>query len=271
MLESVKYMTIRDICVKDLYFYQEEQKNELIRFCQDKAISYIPDKDRKSCWQLKGERFIHIQQLPADLVCAPQDMIFAEETLRKFEMGNHDEVMFVMENGLIKGIVHIVDYNNTDLFVEIYRMLLTFENNLRQLLTAHRQKNQDFIDWLQERGKKNSFYRDLYKKSQYKDETEKRLNANPFQTFYLKDLLLFARSKTFIHFSNTDLDDIAEVRNWIAHSKDVTAIKINSKHAVYNINGLKDFIRMTQSFFRIYDELEIILDKMLPQKALLIL
>lgn len=267
MLEAVKYMMIRDICVRDLYFYEEEKTEDLVQFCKEKSISYIPAKDRKSCWRLSGTKFVHIPKLPKSLICQPQDPIFSGTTLEKFEKDNHDEVMFVVEDNLIKGIVHIVDYNNTDLFVELYRMLLKFENNVRDLLLKHHLKNADFIDWIKQKGKKNYFYNDLYKKSQQENEIEKRKNANTFQTFYLKDLLLFARSKEYIRFSNVELDDISEVRNWVAHSKDATAIKINSKHTVYNIEGLKNFINMTKSFFKIFDELEILIDQINPQKV----
>lgn len=267
MLEAVKYMMIRDICVRDLYFYEEEKTEDLVQFCKEKSISYIPSKDRKSCWKLKGSKFEHIPKLPKSLVCNPESLIFAESTLQKFEQENHDEVMFVVEKGIIKGIVHIVDYNNTNLFVELYRLLLKFENNVRNLLLQRKLGNQDFLGWIKQKGEKNYFYRDLYKKSQKENEVEKRKNANTFQTFYLKDLLLFARSLELLHFSNSDLDDISEIRNWVAHSKDVTAIKINSEHSVYNIKGLKKFIKITKSFFMIYDDLEITLDQLKPQKA----
>lgn len=261
MLEAVKYANIRDICVKDLYYYEKEKEAALIEFCNTNSISYIPAKNRKSCWRLKGNQFVHVPELPKDLVCKPEDLIFADATFNKFNSGNHDEVMFVVEDDLIKGIVHIVDYNNDDLFVALYRMLLNFEYNIRKLLIHHKKSNNDFLNWMKKEGKKNSYYRGLVQKAHRKSEVEKRKNANPFQTFYLKDLLLFARSEDLFQFTNKDLNDLTGIRNWIAHSKDVTHIQPNKEHAVYNIDGLRNFIKMSQSFFTLYEKLELTLEK----------
>lgn len=267
MLERVKYTTIRDICTKDLIFYEKEQADNLAELCKENSISYLPDKDRKTCWQLKGDSFIHLKKIPSKLICAPTYLIFDEHTIDKFEKGgNHDEVMFVVEKNLIKGMVHIIDYNNDDLFVELYRMLLNFENNLRTLLIQKKLKNKDFIQWLKKEGEKEKksnkylYYHKKYQQANRQAEVEKRENANPFQTFYLRDLVQFAFAQQLLSEKGFDIDAISDLRNWIAHAKDITSTKKDPDRTVYNINGLKKFIAIVRSFFKSYEILEIKLD-----------
>ena len=51
-----------------------------------------------------------------------------------------------MENDLIKkGGVHIVDYNSDYTGIELFKALLKFAQNLRQLLLNKYQTNDDFI------------------------------------------------------------------------------------------------------------------------------
>lgn len=48
---------------------------------------------------------------------------------------------FVIENEKIVGVVHIVDYNNEFVAVELYRAFFRFENNLRNLLVRKKYNN----------------------------------------------------------------------------------------------------------------------------------
>lgn len=257
MLEPIKYTTISQICIRDLVFYSEANIEKLKKFCVDNSITYLPSPDRKTCYRLQGDEFVHIREIPMELVCYPTDFIFTDEMIEKFNIGNHDEVMFVMEDNLIKGVVHIVDYNNDDLYVELFRMLLKFENYLRKTLLKSGFTNDDFIDWIGYKSKKSHHYKDTLAKLLKESEIKKRENSNPFQTFLLRDLVLFAIKKRILSTDEIDLDSVTILRNWIAHSKDVIAFNPNSDHPVYNIEGLKTFIASVRSFFRSFDALEI--------------
>lgn len=267
MLESVRYSTISDICVTDLFFYDENKKNDLVKFCRGYKISYLPDRDRNSCWELTDSDFKHIESIPANFSCSPTDLIFDNKTIEKFKQGNQDEVMFVVENNMIKGVVHIVDYNNPDIYVELYRMLLKFEQNLRKLLIENGYKNEDILEWFDMKGRKettsNARKHFKHKVNYYNgdEEKKKRINANPFQTFLLSELLYFIIDFQLVEISEDDEEKIRELRNWIAHSKDVTTIRPNLEHPVYNIKGLKSFIDLVKSFFNSYDVLELNLEK----------
>jgi hypothetical protein len=42
MIENIKYATISQIYVKDLKFYNEDNKHELISLCSELGIIFIP-------------------------------------------------------------------------------------------------------------------------------------------------------------------------------------------------------------------------------------
>ena len=261
MLEPIKYTTVSQICIRDLIFYSAEKHEEVLQFCADNAITFVPSSDRISCYKLVNGEFVLFRDIPDELICFPTDFIFTDGMIEKFRNGNHDEVLFVMEDDLIKGVVHIVDYNNDNLYVEIFRMLLKFENNLRQLLIKSGYTNNDFMKWMGEKAKYNKYYEVSYDKMMQQHAVEKRENSNPFQTFLLRDLVMFATIKKLFDRNEINLDKITILRNWIAHSKDVISINPNSDHPVYNIEGLKVFISSVRAFFRSYDYLEMKLNE----------
>lgn len=270
MLDRLKYFMIRDICMTDLTFYDKDDEERQIDFCTKNNITYLPARDRKSCYQLVDGKFEHVEAVPENAQCTPEDLIFKDETIGKFEAdGNHDEVLFVMEDDYIKGIVHIVDYNNPQLYVELYRMLLAFENNLRKVLKRKRYVNDDLIIWLSERSKdqtlgqgERNYYTKAYNRHTSSQEERRRHQTNPFQTFYLKELLQFMFSEQLVIGTIREVEDISDVRNWVAHSRDVTAIHPDSEHPVYNIQGLKRFINQVRLFFKVNDRLLMVLEGM---------
>jgi len=256
MLEPIKYTTISSICVRDIVFYEKNNVENLIQFCKLNHISYLPGKDRQSCYKLNENTFELIEKIPEELICYPQDLIFSHSTIKKFTNGNHDEVMFVMEDGFIKGVVHIVDYNNNDLYVELFRLLLKFEKNIRQLLEKYGKKNEDVLNYFESESLNSSFF--LEKVEYYKSESGKAriLNSNIFEAFYLRDLLLFCFYSNILNKRDVNLNKITAIRNWVAHSREVIYINPDTKHPIYNIKGLKEFVENVQSLFKAFDHVE---------------
>ncbi|PWK19085.1 hypothetical protein [Xanthomarina spongicola] len=256
MLEPIKYTTISSICVRDIIFYEKTNDEYLISFCKLNHISYLPGKDRRSCYKLNGNKFELIKKIPEELICYPHDLIFSESTIRKFTNGNHDEVMFVMDRGMIKAVVHIVDYNNNELYVELFRLLLKFEKNVRKLLEKCGKKNEDVLEYFEIESLNSTFF--LEKIEYYKSESGKSriLNSNIFEAFYLRDLLLFSYHANILDKRDVNLKKITTIRNWVAHSREVIYINPDSKHPIYNIEGLKEFVENVQSLFRAFDHVE---------------
>lgn len=269
MIENIKYATISQIYVKDLKFYSHENEKDLITLCSELGISFIPDKDRNTIYKLIDNKFVK-SKLTEDLKCNPYDRIFDIETLNKFEKGNHDEVLFVIDNNKIKGVVHIVDYNNEFIYFEFYKLIFHFEKNLRDLLIKFNETNDNLIEWMLERSKLSSnnttreFWNKRYEQCMPNDSKKrgnlikKRRECSPFQTFYLNDLLHYSCSKGYIsQVVKKNIDAINKVRNWVAHNQEIIS-KNESKIEIplYNIDGLKKFIIDANLFFEAYEEVE---------------
>lgn len=76
MLEPVRYTNIGDICVTELIFYDEDKEEELMKYCQNFKISYIPDKSREKCWKINNGIFEELKEIPEEYTCRPTDQIF---------------------------------------------------------------------------------------------------------------------------------------------------------------------------------------------------
>jgi len=262
MMETIKYATISNIYIKDLIFYQEGNELELINFCDTNGISYLPDKDRKSIFKLENNDFIKVP-LSSHLTCQPFDRLFDLKTLSKFENGDHDEVLFVVEDKLIKGVVHLVDYNDDFLNLEFYKASYYFERMLRDFLVKRGENNQTLLKWMSIKGKESKYWENRYNQcvpinnSKRQQLEQKRKDLKAFQTFYLNDLLFFAASKALV--SNEfkqNIEGVKQVRNWVAHSKDLTHRSNEVGKPLYKINDLKNFVDYANQFFECYEELE---------------
>ncbi len=76
--------------------------------------------------------------------------------------------------------------------------------------------------------------------------------ANLFQTFNFRDLLNFANDKNILHLSEGDIDDVSDIRNSLAHNRDVTSQMEDNGAIVYDFVGLKIFAEKMRSFFNTY-------------------
>ena len=255
MIRKLKYAIIADIGNFNPIVYGDYKKEELAQMCLDNGINYLPHRSRKSVYKLVRNHFVEAK-IEDYLKVNPYDRLFDQETINKFEKVNSNELRFIMENDEIKGVIHIIDYNNDFIDVELFKALLQFETNLRQLLIGKRMTNESFISWVSDNPESSingsHWNRRLY---QLENQKEERDNANPFQTFYLKELLLFADSKNLLKLYNAEIEDINELRNSLAHNKDVISHTEKNGSIIYNFEGLQTFANRMKAFFYAYDVL----------------
>ncbi|MDX1699061.1 MAG: hypothetical protein R3250_00515 [Melioribacteraceae bacterium] len=267
MIDTIKYAIISDIYIKDLICFNPQRSDEVKAFCLENGITYVPGEDRKTCYRLENDGFVRYE-LTEDLKCSPTDRLFDQKTIDKFESGSHDEVLFVMDNDCITGVVHIIDYNNEFINVNFYHAVYLFEVMLRKLLVNNKESNQSIIEWMKDKGKSEKYWLGRYNQCVPKDENkrineeQKRKDFGDFQTFYLNDLIHFVASKGLVSedFTN-NLNAIVQIRNWVAHNKDLTHRSSELSRPLYLIKELKDFVRHTKAFIQFYEELELKLAK----------
>lgn len=263
MIDKIKYATVSNIYVRDLIFYNENDIPDSIKFCEDNNITYLPGKDRKSCYKLIEDEFRSVK-LSTDLVCNPTDLLFDSKTIDKFRSGNHDEVLFVIDKKIIKGVVHVTDYNNSFINFETYKLVYQFENLLRNYLIKKNETNDSLISWMREESQNNSHFKKRYNVCMPSDvskrevEQNRRLNFNPFQTFFLNDLLFFLISKNYAShkFNKGSIESITKVRNWVAHNKDLAHLKFGDQYPIYQIKELEQFAKHINVFLDCCEELE---------------
>jgi hypothetical protein len=263
MIDTIKYATISNIYVKDLIFFDENKEEALKKLCFDYGISYLPNRNRRTCYKLENGIF-KPTELTEDLVCNPYDRLFEDETIKKFENGRHDEVMFVVEEGKIKGVVHIVDYNTEFINYEFYKATYRLEKMLRDLLIKNGETNDSLLEWMRQKAnKKIVFWENRYSQcvpnseERRKEQVRKRKECNPFQTFFFNDLLMFTASKKYVSKDfRKNIEILKEIRNWVAHNKDLAPKNREESHPLYCIDGLKKFVKGARNFFKCYEELE---------------
>lgn len=244
MIDTLKYATISKIYTKDLKFYNPDDTKGSAAFCERYGITYMPDVSRDKCYEFLGDKF-EIRDLSDVPQCSPADLLFSTATLDKFkEAKRADDVLLVTEKDKIKGVVHIVDYNNEFLYFEFYKLVYYFERNLRKLLTLNKESNDSFLAW----GRRGI--------------TENQLQEcralGPFQTFYLLELLSFAMEKGHILMNEEERKAIGKVRNWVAHHPDIllNEKKEEQTDRLYDFSRLEKFVKNVEVFFQHYEILE---------------
>jgi hypothetical protein len=271
MIDIIRYANISKIYTKKLQFYDENEIEKCRKFCCQYGITYLPSIDRKSYWELKDNNFIY-KELTDIVCCSPSDLIFDLHTLEKFKDANSDNVLFVTNENKIVGVVHIVDYNQDEIYFEFYKLLFNFEKMIRELLKTKKVTDDTFLLYIKKKAedKKNTqkskeywFYRYI----EYVGDTEgkkiekikSRSILGPFQSYYLRDLLLFALHNKYLNSINVEV--LTFLRNRIAHTNDIIKKdKTENEGHLYNFDGLHEFIQKSLLFFDYYLHLEEVLD-----------
>lgn len=254
MINKLRYATIADIGVYSVRYYEDLPKAESIEFCLQNGISYLPSKNKQEVYKFTGKDF-EKQNLKEEFKVFPNDLLFSEKTLEKFKKVNHNEIRFIVDksNNKIEGVVHIIDYNNEHLLVEFYRALFRFEHNIRRILQQKGKNNEDFLEWMKQKAE-DSNDTDIDWRRRYNDTIAKEWmmkSLNVFQSFFLRDLLLFGFENKLIESPNWEmLLKVSNFRNVIAHAKDLTSHTESEENViVYNFKNLKKFVKNAENFF----------------------
>lgn len=255
MIETLKYANISKIYVKNLFYFDNENIDSCINFCNKFGITHLPSKQKDSIFEYSGDGFI-LKKLGEIQTILPSDLIFNLSTLEKFN-NDTDNVLFVVENNEIIGVVHITDYQNEFVYFELYKLIFRFEKMLRDFLISKGQNNDTFLEYVElksQKGDKDSLhYQQRYK--EYKKFLDENRLCGQFQGFYLGDLINFCNSKKYV---KLDSNSINKVRNFIAHNKEIINTEKDSfEGKFYNFTGLKQFIKFANCFFDNFKQLEL--------------
>lgn len=156
-------------------------------------------------------------------------------------MAHH--VLFVFEKSELAGIVHFSDYNRNLVFIYIYSLLLTFERGLRELLICSELDNEDMVEFFKKHQDGNDYFKgqfEYYSKQKTKKEMKE---LEPFQIFYLKDLIGLTNSNNLLKLPGS----ITDIRNIVMHARNPVRHKdYEIAGLIYDIEYFKNFIEVTK-------------------------
>ncbi len=211
------------IMTSDVVFYDDSFEAECAKYCQERYITYLPSLDDFDiCYRFADSKFQE-ERIDERQKVSVDDDIFDKSVVQKFEA---HQVLFVFEKNELVGVVHFSDYNRNTVSIYIYSLLLAFEKGIRELLIHNGLGNEDMIEFLQ---------------SKIKEEMKE---LEPFQTFYLKDLIKLANSKKILRLS----ESVNDIRNIVMHAKNPVKYKdYEVAGLIYNIESFKNFFKSIKS------------------------
>lgn len=260
-----KPITFADIMERDLYYYDESREDICRRFCEMLRISYLPclsEEPSFYTWNAQKERFEGPNVITHRVSVRAEEEIFQPSVLKKFSYHHHN-VLFVLEEKRLAGVVHIADYNKNAVLLTYYAFLLDFEKKLRELLIFSNKTNEDMVDYYKR------MIDVLYAgpmehcRRQYNDyiRNEKKIRMmealGPFQAFPIADLLYFAREQGLLDIELTDVQELKELRNATMHGQDV----VGQDERLFSMESMQKHFERILLFEKYYSMLKINLSK----------
>lgn len=237
-------LTFGDIMQSKILFYDHEKEHACKEICATLRIDYLPAITGNHYYELVKGKY-EMKEIGREKRFDIEDRIFDAVVLRKFEINNHN-VLFVFEGNVLQGIVHISDYNQNIVIQAIQDDILIFERHIRQLLILEGHSNQDFIEFVASKSKKDNYW--MNKLVIYERRKNTMDEFGTFQLFDLSDLLhffnkvmgssAFGFSSTFINgksFNGINL--LSALRNLAMHGKN--PVTIETQTGIYSISSLK--------------------------------
>lgn len=220
-------LSFAEIMTSQVIFYDEFFKEECIKYCEERKITYLPSlEDFEVCYKLTGDKFEAERIAESHKVNVDND-VFDKSIFEKFKTHN---VLFVINKNELAGVVHFCDYNRRPILIYIYSLLLEFEKGLRELLTYCELSNNDMIEFFEKSPKDSRDKR--YHLNQFKHFSkpgikEEMKEFEPFQMFYLRDLIGLTNFKKILNIS----ESVNDIRNIAMHAKNPV------KHKDYETAG----------------------------------
>ena len=250
-MEHLK-LTVKDIMQTDVLYFDKDVEKACVQICEYLKIDNLPDIDGKSYHQYVDGKFKRLK-IRSQHKISINTNLNEKALLEKFRKNQHN-VLFAFQGDILKGIVHISDYNKDIVLQRTQDDILLFERSLRQLILLHGYKNEHMLDFYTYMFNKSSGNRKLHynqKMHIYKEREEEITSLGPFQIFDFSDLMLFSGSS----FSNmifkerkytingnvfSSYEILRNLRNLAMHGKN--PISIEKENSIYSIGSLISFL-----------------------------
>lgn len=248
LLEIEASLCFDKIMTSEVLFYDDSFDEDCKKFCKKRNITYLPwKKDERFCYKLVDDEFKKKRITESQKVNV-KEYVFQASVVEKFRK---HQVLFVHRNLDIAGVVHFCDYNRNPVSVYGYALLLEFERKLRKLLVSNGLNDDDMLYCFSEKkmtsrrrnGKR--YYGNKLSSCQQEENQAKMKELEPFQTFYLKDLIDLLSFKKIYKVPSAINDNL---RNTIMHSKNVVKHEnYVASRLIYNFPSFRKFVEIIES------------------------
>jgi hypothetical protein len=250
-------LTFGDIMQSKILYYDPDLEEACLDICNTLHIDNMPAIDGRNYYERNKNKFKKLIIEPKHLLYVDEN-IFDLHLINKFRSNKHN-VLFVFEGSVIKGIVHICDYNQDVVIQAIQDDILVFERNLRQWLILNGFNNKHMLEFYDHMIKTDLKGRDHWEsRLKYAQNKEKEMKSfSEFQLFEFSDLIEFANSEKSKRCFLLQAPDFAgsrylgkevlkNLRNLAMHGKN--PVKFISGSDIYHIGSLENLFNQLDYF-----------------------
>lgn len=258
-------LTFEDIMQANVLYYDQVAEAACFDICNHLKIDNMPGIDGLHYYELVNGSFEE-KKIEAIHKVSVNDNFISAESIEKFKSNRHN-VLFVFEEEVLRGVVHISDYNRDIVLQNIQDDLLSFERKLRQLILLNGFINDDMLKYFEYKLARNTSpskreYYELRLKSYNKRKNEID-SLGQFQLFEFSDLMNFGSSSfsKVIHkvgsyvLGNTKKNGaeiLRQLRNLAMHGKN--PVSINRETSIYSLESLHLLSESLQVLRKEYSE-----------------
>lgn len=259
-------LTFEDIMQTNVLYYDQVAEAACHDICNQLKIDNMPGIDGRHYYELVNGQFEN-KKVEAIHKVSVNDSLISAELFEKFKANRHN-VLFVYEEDVFRGVVHISDYNRDIVLQNIQDDILSFERKLRQLILLNGFTNDDMLRYYEYNLERNTsrskkeFY--ALRIKSYIKRTFEMDSLGPFQLFDFSDLMNFAGSSfskrihkigSYSHgnIKRNGFDILRELRNMAMHGKN--PVSINRETSIYTLESLQHLSESLSVLKREYAEI----------------
>lgn len=231
---------LSDIMTEDLVFYDKENEEECLSFCEKRDISYLPSHEGDYVYEYIDGQF-RKRELSTNQIVSVDENVFSNELLNKF---SENEVLFVEENEKLVGVVHFADFNCKEIYCYLYSRIYDLETSMRKLLRSEGMSEEDLAQYY--RSKTKNTEKEFYQRrlNELSSTVEERSITRPFQEVYLQDLITLIHNNRNTFNLKLDQKTLKELRNHIMHEKQFVKHKDYDEFAMhYEFDSFESFFQ----------------------------
>ncbi|MEO0472585.1 MAG: hypothetical protein AAF206_23415 [Bacteroidota bacterium] len=222
-------LAFEQIMTREMVFFDKEYQDECAFFCQARGINYLPhiSRNEKCFYYHPDTQDFEPRNIERQQVVRPTDQIYAFSLMDRFQKF---DVLFVKEGGILTGVVHYSDYNRAPVYEDLFKKLFLLEKSLIHLIVEYS-------------GLKKRALKEFLNDSSTEADKQTDLVSSDFsgEKMTLKTILHFTRKYELVKIRNSDIDQIIDLRNKVAHSDQLVSTSKSNPQS-YTINTFKRLI-----------------------------